>query len=158
MRNSAGLHSAPGTWGTSSGSHGPRTGGRVSSTYQRARDAAVAGLHDFNVRLALMEPPPPEVLALRAAIRGDDLQTSRYMGAVARTIPFHDFFGPENVTRLVGAKAGMDPSMAWRRQRRVSSPNWSRSPAPVASTSTGLASPVRFRHPSTAQQGLMTSR
>jgi flavin-dependent dehydrogenase len=70
--------------------------------YQRARDAAVAGLHDLNVRLSRMEPPPPEVLALRAAIRGDDLQTSRYMGAVAGTIPFPDFFGPENVARLVG--------------------------------------------------------
>jgi flavin-dependent dehydrogenase len=36
------------------------------------------------------------------AIRGDDYQISRYMGAVANTIPFNDFFGRENMARLVG--------------------------------------------------------
>jgi len=72
--------------------------------FERRRNEA--SREDFveNLRLARFEPPPPEQLALRAAIRNDQDAINRFFMAREGLIPREAFFNPENMQRLMGAR------------------------------------------------------
>jgi hypothetical protein len=53
--------------------------------------------------MARLEPLPAEQLRLRAAVRGDQVQTNRFFLATEGLIPPESFFNPENLSRLMGA-------------------------------------------------------
>ena len=48
-----------------------------------------------------MEPPPPEMQRLFAALRGNQEQTNRFFGPAEGTTSFSEFFSPENIQRII---------------------------------------------------------
>src|SRR5581483_3920735 len=72
--------------------------------YQERRDARVLPIYELNARLAAFEPPPPETLRLRAALRDNQRDTDRYLGITAGTVPIAEFFAPENVARILAGR------------------------------------------------------
>jgi 2-polyprenyl-6-methoxyphenol hydroxylase-like FAD-dependent oxidoreductase len=73
--------------------------------YQRARDAAALPMFELTSQFAsLEEPPPPEMQQLLAAIHGNDEAMQGYVGSFAGVMSPAEFYGPENVARIL-AKA-----------------------------------------------------
>jgi 2-polyprenyl-6-methoxyphenol hydroxylase-like FAD-dependent oxidoreductase len=73
--------------------------------YEQQRNAAAMPLYDFTYQLAGLAPPPPEMQQLFAALRDNQEQTNRFFGLIAGTVPFSEFFAPENLERIMGAAA-----------------------------------------------------
>jgi flavin-dependent dehydrogenase len=71
--------------------------------YEQRRNEAALPVYEFTCQLATLEPPPPEMQQLFAALRGNQADTDRYMGLIAGTTPVPEFFAPENVGRIMGA-------------------------------------------------------
>jgi flavin-dependent dehydrogenase len=69
--------------------------------YQRIRDEDFMPMYDFNCGMASMEPPPPEMLALYAALRYDPIERNRFFGTLGGTVPIPEYFAPENLQRIV---------------------------------------------------------
>jgi flavin-dependent dehydrogenase len=79
--------------------------------YERRRNEATLPLYELNYQAATLEPPPPQILQLRAALRGNPADTARYFGVNAGTVPVAEFFAPENVQRILAGRrpAGAAP-------------------------------------------------
>ena len=60
-------------------------------------------MYDFTCQLAAMEPPPPHMQQLFAALRGSQEETDRFLGCVAGVTPIPEFFAPENIQRIIAA-------------------------------------------------------
>ena len=75
--------------------------------YERARNAAARPYYERTCQAATLGSPPQAVLDLRAALRYQPAQASRYMGAIQGTVPILEYFAPENVARIM---AGAPPS------------------------------------------------
>ena len=60
--------------------------------YEQRRNEAVFPIYEFTAQLASMEPPPPEMQQLFAALAGNQDQTDRFMGLIAGTTPDSRFF------------------------------------------------------------------
>jgi hypothetical protein len=60
-------------------------------------------VYEFTCQLAMLEPPPPEMQQLFAALAGNQADTDRFMGVLAGTTLVPDFFAPENVGRIMQA-------------------------------------------------------
>ena len=73
--------------------------------YQRRRDQAAIPLYELTCQNAALQPPPPDMQALLAALRSNPQQTSRFFGAMTGAVPVADFFAPENLKRVVGEVA-----------------------------------------------------
>jgi hypothetical protein len=73
--------------------------------YERRRNEAALPVYEFTCQLATLEPPPPEMQQLFAALRHHQEQTNRFFGVMAGTVPVAEFFAPENVGRIMGAAA-----------------------------------------------------
>jgi 2-polyprenyl-6-methoxyphenol hydroxylase-like FAD-dependent oxidoreductase len=68
--------------------------------YQRTRDARVKAMYDFTCQLATLEPPPPDMQQLFAAIHGNQKAMDAFARMCAGTISAGEFFAPENVKAL----------------------------------------------------------
>lgn len=77
--------------------------------YERARDEAT--LPDFreNLAAARFTPPPPQVLGIRAAIRGDQEATDHFFLAREGMVAPESFFNDENLGRLMQAARARPP-------------------------------------------------
>jgi flavin-dependent dehydrogenase len=75
------------------------------AAYQRARDAEVLPIFEFTTQLATLEPPPPEVQQLLAALPGNQAAMDAFVSVVAGTVSPVEFFDPDNIGRLLGAPA-----------------------------------------------------
>jgi flavin-dependent dehydrogenase len=73
--------------------------------YQQRRDEATAAIYEFTHQLASYEPPPPEMQQLLHALVGNQEQTNRFLGLIAGTTPFAEFFAPENVQQILAHAA-----------------------------------------------------
>jgi flavin-dependent dehydrogenase len=71
------------------------------TAYQRRRDEESMPVFQINCQLAALEPPAPEQLALRAALRGNQADTDRYFGVTAGTVPVREFYAPANIERIM---------------------------------------------------------
>ncbi len=72
--------------------------------YQRRRDERALPEYERNCRGALLEGwDSLEMLRLRAALRGNEEETGRYLGVGAKAVSFEEFYAPENVQRIVRA-------------------------------------------------------
>ncbi len=69
--------------------------------YEQQRNAAAFPIYEFTCQLASLEPPPPEMQQLFAALRGNQADTDRFMGVLAGTTPVSEFFAPDNVGRII---------------------------------------------------------
>jgi hypothetical protein len=60
-------------------------------------------MYNFTCDFATLSPPPPETQQLLAALPGNQVDTNRFLGTLAGTVPIPEFFAPENVLRIIGA-------------------------------------------------------
>lgn len=73
--------------------------------YERARNESARADYRLNLELARFTPLPPDLMRIRAAIRGDQEATNRYFRAMQGLIPREQFFNPENLERLASRAA-----------------------------------------------------
>jgi 2-polyprenyl-6-methoxyphenol hydroxylase-like FAD-dependent oxidoreductase len=71
--------------------------------YQRARDARVKAMYEFTCSLATLEPPPPEMQQLFAAVHGNQAAMDAFVRMNAGTISPAEFFAPGNVNAIMAA-------------------------------------------------------
>jgi 2-polyprenyl-6-methoxyphenol hydroxylase-like FAD-dependent oxidoreductase len=78
--------------------------------YQRVRDDAAMPMFELTCQFAnLEEAPPPEMQRLLGAIYGNQEAMSGFVSTLAGTVPPPEFFGPENVGRLLAAAGAAAP-------------------------------------------------
>ena len=75
------------------------------SDYQRDRDAAGHPMYDFTYMLAALEPPPPDLERLLAAIHGNRSAMDAFARLNAGTMSPVEFFAPEHVEAILKAAA-----------------------------------------------------
>ncbi|HEU4620250.1 MAG TPA: NAD(P)/FAD-dependent oxidoreductase [Gammaproteobacteria bacterium] len=73
--------------------------------YQRERDEHVLAMYEFTCGLATLEPPPPEMQQLFAAMSGRRDAMDDFARVNAGTISPAEFFAPENVAAIMGRAA-----------------------------------------------------
>jgi 2-polyprenyl-6-methoxyphenol hydroxylase-like FAD-dependent oxidoreductase len=71
--------------------------------YELRRNAATLPEFHENLQLARMDPPPPEVLALRSALRSQPEASRHFALANFGVVPRETFFNPENLGRIMAA-------------------------------------------------------
>jgi 2-polyprenyl-6-methoxyphenol hydroxylase-like FAD-dependent oxidoreductase len=71
--------------------------------YHTTRDAHVLPMFEFTCQLAALEPPPPELQALLEAAHGNQEAMDGFARVNAGVLSPAEFFGEENVHRIVAA-------------------------------------------------------
>jgi hypothetical protein len=79
--------------------------GEALADYERKRNREVMAMFEHTCQLARLAPPPPEMIQLFEALRGDQAEAGRFLGTVTGATPIQEFFSPENVGRIVGVAA-----------------------------------------------------
>jgi 2-polyprenyl-6-methoxyphenol hydroxylase-like FAD-dependent oxidoreductase len=74
--------------------------------HQSRRDQRVKPMYEFTCTLAMLEPPPPPMPQLFAALRHDRKATGQFYSALTGAVPLPQFMNPENVARIVGGAGG----------------------------------------------------
>ena len=75
--------------------------------YQRDRDTRVLAMYEFTCQLATLEPPPPEMQQLFAAIHGNQKAMHAFVRMNAGTMSPAEFFAPGHVDAMAaGARVG----------------------------------------------------
>ena len=77
--------------------------------YERRRDEAGLPVFERTVREIHFDPFPPELLRLRAALRGNQADTDLFYGVELGTVPREEFFAPENIARILAIGAASGP-------------------------------------------------
>jgi flavin-dependent dehydrogenase len=75
--------------------------------YEQKRNEAVMALYHMTCDLAKLEPPPPDMQNLFAALRDNEEETGRFIGTIAGTVSIPEFFAPENMQRLLTGSTGV---------------------------------------------------
>ena len=71
--------------------------------YEQQRNQMMLPLYEYNSQLATLAPPPPELQQVLAALRWNQIETSRFFGVLAGSVPVQEFFAPDKLERLIGA-------------------------------------------------------
>ena len=71
--------------------------------HQSRRDERVKPMFDFTCQLAMLEPPPPHMQQLFAALRGNQEGTNRFYSAITGSTPLPAFMNAENIASLMSA-------------------------------------------------------
>ena len=71
--------------------------------YQSSRDQRGKPMYDFTCQLATLEPPPPLMQQLFAALRGNQEATNRFYSAMTGSSPLPAFMNPENLDRILAS-------------------------------------------------------
>jgi 2-polyprenyl-6-methoxyphenol hydroxylase-like FAD-dependent oxidoreductase len=71
--------------------------------YQFARDARVKPMYEYTCQLAMLEPPPPDLLQILVAVHGNQKAMNDFARMNAGTISPAEFFAPENVNAIMAA-------------------------------------------------------
>jgi 2-polyprenyl-6-methoxyphenol hydroxylase-like FAD-dependent oxidoreductase len=74
--------------------------------YQESRDRRVKPMYDFTRQLATLEPAPPFMQQLFAAIHRNQEATNQFYAALTGSLPLPVFMSPENIARITAAPAG----------------------------------------------------
>jgi 2-polyprenyl-6-methoxyphenol hydroxylase-like FAD-dependent oxidoreductase len=69
--------------------------------YQKARDEAAVAMYDMTTNFGTLEPPPPEMQQLLAAVSTNSDAMRDFVSVQAGTLPVPEFFDPENVGRIL---------------------------------------------------------
>jgi 2-polyprenyl-6-methoxyphenol hydroxylase-like FAD-dependent oxidoreductase len=91
---------------------GERSFDAAMGDYQASRDARVRSMYDFTCQLATLEPPPPDMQQLFAAIHGNRDAMDGFARMNAGTIPPAEFLAPGNVARILAQAEASQPSSA----------------------------------------------
>lgn len=73
------------------------------SAWHQERDAAVMPIYEFTSQLATLEPPPPPMQQLFAAMRGNQEAMDGFVSVISGAVSPADFFSEANVTRILSA-------------------------------------------------------
>jgi hypothetical protein len=65
-------------------------------------------MYEFTSQLAALEPPPPEMRALFAALPGNEDATNAFLSAITGAIPLAEFMSPANLGRIMAAAKDVD--------------------------------------------------
>jgi 2-polyprenyl-6-methoxyphenol hydroxylase-like FAD-dependent oxidoreductase len=74
------------------------------AAYEQQRNEVALPLYEAACQGATCGPLPPDLLALRAALRGNQADTDRFFGVLFQTMSPAEFFAPENVARIMQAR------------------------------------------------------
>ena len=83
------------------GLSGKRLIEETMADYEKRRNEASEIDYQRNIYFARFEPLPPETYQLRAALRGNQKDTNRFIMATEGMIPQEEFFNPENLSRIM---------------------------------------------------------
>ncbi|MEO7019929.1 MAG: NAD(P)/FAD-dependent oxidoreductase [Ktedonobacteraceae bacterium] len=73
--------------------------------YEQRRNEALMPLYEFICDRATLAPFPPEFQQVLDALRGNQEATNRFFGVIQNTIPFQEFFSPENLLQILGVSS-----------------------------------------------------
>ena len=71
--------------------------------YQQTRDDHVLAMYEFTVQLASLEPPPPEVMQVLAALPGNQEAIDQFTRVNAGVVSPAEFFAEDNIGRIFAA-------------------------------------------------------
>jgi 2-polyprenyl-6-methoxyphenol hydroxylase-like FAD-dependent oxidoreductase len=80
---------------------GGRSFDDAMSAYQQARDAHALPMYEFTTQLATLEPPPPEVEQLLAAVAGNPDAMDAFASVYAGTMSPVEFFDPAHIESIM---------------------------------------------------------
>jgi 2-polyprenyl-6-methoxyphenol hydroxylase-like FAD-dependent oxidoreductase len=75
------------------------------SAWQRARDEHALPMYEFTTQMATLEPPPPELQQLLAAVHGNQPAMDDFVSVVAGTVSPVEFFDPQHIGQIMTAAA-----------------------------------------------------
>jgi hypothetical protein len=61
-------------------------------------------MYEFTCELARLEPAPPHMRELFAALHGNRDATEQFYAALTGAVPLPEFMNPENIGRIVGSR------------------------------------------------------
>lgn len=73
--------------------------------YERRRNDWAMPYYELTCQLATFAPPPPDMLAVYAALRGQPAQINRFIGLITEAESPAAFFAPENIGAILAAAA-----------------------------------------------------
>jgi flavin-dependent dehydrogenase len=73
------------------------------AAYERRRNEEVLPMYEYTCQFAALEPPPPQMQRMFAALRGNQANIDRFLGTIAGTVSIPEFYSPENMQRIVGS-------------------------------------------------------
>ena len=73
----------------------------VLAAHQAARDQRAKPMFEFTRQMATLEPPPPHMQQLFAALRDNQAATNRFFSAITGSSPLTAFMNPENIGQIV---------------------------------------------------------
>jgi 2-polyprenyl-6-methoxyphenol hydroxylase-like FAD-dependent oxidoreductase len=79
---------------------GTRSFDDAMGEYQQRRDEHVLAMFEFTVQLASLDPPPPELMQLLAALPGNQEATDQFVRVNAGVTSPAEFFAEDNVARI----------------------------------------------------------
>jgi 2-polyprenyl-6-methoxyphenol hydroxylase-like FAD-dependent oxidoreductase len=82
---------------------GRRPGGDALAEYQASRDERAKPMYDFTCQLATLEPPPPALQQLFAALHGNQKETNQFYSAITGSRPLPSFMNPDNLGRIIAS-------------------------------------------------------
>jgi flavin-dependent dehydrogenase len=71
------------------------------AAYEQQRNEVALPLYEAACQGATFGPLPPDLLALRAALRGNQADTDRFFGVLFQTVSPAEFFAPQNIARIM---------------------------------------------------------
>jgi hypothetical protein len=80
---------------------GERAFDAVMREYQQVRDAKALPIYGFTTELATLDPPPPQMQTLFAAIQGNQAAVDGFVSVAAGTVSPADYFAPDNIGKLL---------------------------------------------------------
>ncbi|HUF54374.1 MAG TPA: NAD(P)/FAD-dependent oxidoreductase [Dehalococcoidia bacterium] len=75
------------------------------ANYETSRNERVTPMFHFTCELASLEPPPPEMQQLFAAMHGNQEATDQFYSAITGSLPLPQFMDPENIGRIMSRAA-----------------------------------------------------
>lgn len=69
--------------------------------YQSSRDRRAKPIYDFTCELATLEPPPPLMQQLFAALHGNQAATNQFYAAITGSLPLPEFMNPDNIRQIM---------------------------------------------------------
>lgn len=78
--------------------------------YEQRRNETIMPLYEFICDRATLEPFPLEFQQVLAALRGNQDGINRFFGVIQNTIPFREFFSPENLLQILNGADLAEPA------------------------------------------------
>jgi flavin-dependent dehydrogenase len=85
--------------------NGGRSYDDAMADYQRLRDDRALPIYEFTTQLATLEPPPPPMQELLAAMHGNQEAMDAFVSVTAGTLSPVEFLHPDNVGRIMSSAA-----------------------------------------------------